>query len=75
MKQLTTKFWFGDNVFLKHCPEQLPRMVVDIHFEGGPERIAYVLACGSEKTLHYEAEICFEQDKLRTMNLELRFEP
>lgn len=74
MNHLTTKYWFGQTVYLKHCPEQLPRMVVDIHFEGSPDRVMYGLACGSERSMHYEGEICEEQDQLKLMNFVDRME-
>lgn len=49
-------------VYLKHDPEQIKRMIVDINFEGGPERIAYGLACGAERSLHYESELSEKED-------------
>jgi hypothetical protein len=66
---LTTKYWFSQIVYLVHCPEQLPRMVVDINFEGGPNKIVYCLACGSDRSLHYEAELSAEQDQIIAMGV------
>lgn len=74
MSNLFVKFWFGETVYLKHCPQQLPRMVVDINFEGGPDRACYGLACGSERSLHYEAEISKEPDTVKLMNMSDQFE-
>lgn len=62
---LVPKYWFGDIVYLTHCPEQLPRMVVDINFEGGQDRVVYVLACGADRSLHYQAELSKETDQIK----------
>lgn len=62
MKRLDVKFWFGDIVFLKQDPDQYPRIVTDIEFNGGPENPKYHLQSNGYTTPHYEYEISEKKD-------------
>lgn len=64
---LAPKYWFGDMVYLKHDPEQLPRVVVDINFQGDPGHVSYGLACGPDRSLHYQSELSSEVDQIKAM--------
>lgn len=57
MITLKAEFNFGEVVYLKHDELQLPRIVVDIEFNGSPFAIKYWLRCGNDTNAHYEFEI------------------
>ena len=61
---MRTLYELGQDVYLKTDPEQLKRMVVQIRkdFNG----IVYVLVCGPETTIHFEAEISDSPDIMMT---------
>lgn len=67
MRNLETKYWFGEMVYLKHDPEQLPRMVTDIEFCGSPNKPRYHLSIGGECYPHYDYEITREPNELIKM--------
>jgi hypothetical protein len=64
-----SKYNFGDVVYLKTDPDQLPRMISDIKFSPDCHTI-YFLACGTICTEHYELEISESKNKLMSLGIE-----
>lgn len=65
MATVTTKYGFGDTVYLKTDPEQFPRMVTG--FDVKPNGILYLLSFGSGNSYHYDIEISLEKDVLKSI--------
>ena len=57
---ITSKFDFGQKVYLKTDTDQSVRIVTS--FECRPTGIIYQLSCGSSHSWHYEFEISEEKD-------------
>jgi hypothetical protein len=58
---IKTKYDLKQMLYLVHDPEQLQRMVREIHVVT-PKLIRYELACGSDLSEHYEHELCPEKN-------------
>ena len=69
MNVLTSKYWFGDTVYLIHDPDQSPRMVVGIEFSGSEQNISYHLSSGSICTPHYEYELSADVNPQMAMGI------
>lgn len=57
---LSTKYDFGDFVYLVTDKEQSKRQIVGIEFY--PSGIVYVCYCGTVRSEHYEFELSVEPD-------------
>ncbi|MDP3561716.1 MAG: hypothetical protein Q8R83_06035 [Legionellaceae bacterium] len=64
----TTKYTFGDIVYLITDCEQEERMVTDIKISPGPQ-VVYCLTCGTAHTEHYEMEISSRRDINKAMGI------
>lgn len=60
------KHTFGDTVFLKTDPEELPRMVTGLTVR--PYCVMYTLACGEKEGTHYDIEISTEKPSAQKSN-------
>lgn len=60
---IISKFDHGQMVYLKHDPDQNPRMVVSIKSFPG-DMLMYDLVAGKDESTHYEMEISPERDVL-----------
>jgi hypothetical protein len=65
MATITTKYSFGDTVYLKTDPEQFPRMVTG--FDVKPNGILYLLSLGTANSYHFDMEISVEKDVLKSI--------
>lgn len=54
-KLISVRYAFGDEVYLKHDPSQLKRMVCAYMVDN--TGVLYKLICGVETSYHYEYEI------------------
>jgi hypothetical protein len=59
--EFKTKYEVWQFVYLRHDPEQFPRMIVDYCID--KSGIQYLLRCGTEETYHYENELRRTKDK------------
>jgi hypothetical protein len=60
------KYKIGEVVYLKHDPEQLPRMVVCIMVYA--TFVQYLLQLGSDNSTHFEYEITTDRNILLNLN-------
>ncbi len=58
---IKSEFTWGDTVYLKTDPEQLPRIITAIT-AFSPLAIQYELACGTEITPHWAIEISKDEN-------------
>ncbi len=57
-----TKYDLRQYVYLIHDPEQVHRMITDIHIHT-PRLFSYDLCSGSESSTHYEHELSLEKNQ------------
>lgn len=62
-----SSYTFGDIVYLKTDPEQMPRMVLSITFR--PTGILYELGYGPDSSDHYDIEISSVKDEVIRLGL------
>ena len=62
--QIFNTFTFGDIVYLKTDPDQLPRMVYGVVVY--KEALLYKLACGVNTSEHYDYEMSMEKNVVLT---------
>lgn len=66
----TSKFYFGQTVYLRTDIEQLPRLVTVISFRGSSGHVVYTLTGGTQDSDHYEFEISSTADEAMRLGLE-----
>ena len=66
MATITTKYNFGDTVYLSTDPEQLPRLVTG--FDCRPYGLFYQLSSGTSASSHYDFEITSEKNVLKVID-------
>lgn len=67
MMVIENTFNIGDFIYLKSDPEQRQRLIVQIAV-GGTGAIRYCVSCGTMETWHYDMELTFEKDLLKTFH-------
>lgn len=60
---IKTEYDIEDVVFLKHDPDQLKRMIVEISVS--KMGYQYCLLCGTEESWHYEFELAEKKNVLQ----------
>ena len=55
-----SKYGIGEMVYLKTDPDKSMRLIISVKFITGSS-IIYTLVYGTQETLHYENEICYEK--------------